>query len=175
MLIIYNSTGGTQKIFMKIRNTTIYHKIAQTISSILKDIYNIRIALILLLAYFAVTQSIFHTVCPFAILTGFSCPACGLTRAAFLLLTGHFTAAAQLNLTIYLWFPFLLYLCIFRYFLRKQAPLALPIATTIGLLTSLYFILRYLYGTPLPVPCEGIFPLKSLVQNTLQCYNKLVW
>lgn len=160
---------------MKIRNSTIYRKIAQTISSIWEDLYSIRFALILLLIYFAVTQTIFHTVCPFAILTGISRPACGLTRAAFLLLTGHFTAAAQLNLTIYLWFPFLLYLCISRYFLRKQAPLALPIATINGLLTSLYFILRYLYGTPLPVPCKGILPLKLLVQNTLQCYNKLTW
>lgn len=159
---------------MKTRNSTIFHKILQTTTSIWEDLYSICFALILLLIYFAVTQTIFHTCCPFAILTGISCPACGLTRAAFLLLTGHFTAAAQLNLTVYLWVPFLLYLCIFRYFLRKHAPLALPIATTIGILTSLYFILRYLYGTPLPVPCKGILPLKLLVQNALQCYNELV-
>lgn len=155
------------KIFMKIKSITLFPKIIQILSAIKTDISNIRVALIFIIIYFAVTQTVFHTVCPFAILTGLSCPACGLTRAAFLLLTGHFTIAAQLNLTVYLWIPFLLYLCTFRYFVGKRAPFALPIAAIIGILTILYFILRNLYGTSLPVPCEGILPLKLLVQDML--------
>lgn len=156
---------------MKTGHNALSRKFVQIKSRFLQDIHNNHTALIILLVYFAVTQTIFHTVCPFAILTGIACPACGLTRASLLLFTGHFAAAAQLNLTVFLWVPFLLYLCIFRYFVGKHPPFALPLATVIGLLTILYYIMRLLNQNLPPVPCEGIFHLKLLVANILQCYN----
>jgi hypothetical protein len=37
------------------------------------------------------------TICPFKAATGLDCPGCGTTRAAHKLLTGHFFAAADMN------------------------------------------------------------------------------
>ena len=123
------------------------------------DIFRIRYALLILLFYFTLTQSIFHTVCPFAILTGSACPACGLTRAALFLLSGQFIYATQLNATIYLWLPYLLYLFIFRYLLGKRPPLAMPLSIIICLTTIIFYICRLCTGTLPAVRCQGVLPL----------------
>ncbi|MGN0131700.1 MAG: DUF2752 domain-containing protein [Lachnospiraceae bacterium] len=126
-------------------------------SRLSEDIYRIRYALIILLIYFVLTQSIFHTVCPFAILTGTACPACGLTRSALLLLSGHFIAAARLNAAIYLWLPYLLYLLLFRYLLGRRPPLAMPFCIIICLLTIGFYMQRLISDTLPSVPCHSIF------------------
>ncbi|MBO5450324.1 MAG: DUF2752 domain-containing protein [Lachnospiraceae bacterium] len=129
---------------------TVKHSIPEIWKRIYRNIFRVRYALLILLIYFTLTQSIFHTVCPFAILTGKACPACGLTRSAFLLLSGHFIAAAQLNATIYLWLPFLLYLLFFRYILCRRPSLAMPFSIIICLITFALYIQRLILDT-LPV------------------------
>lgn len=131
----------------------------QILSRIYSDIYRIRYAIIILVLYFVFTQNIFGTVCPFAILTGIACPACGLTRAAFLVLTGKFIAAAQLNVTIYLWLPFLLYLCTFRYVLNKKSPFAIPLIILVCLATIGYYLWNFTNGTLIEITYPGILPL----------------
>lgn len=134
---------------------------------IYRDIFHIRYSLLILLIYFTLTQSIFHTVCPFAILTGKACPACGLTRSAFLLLSGHFIAAAQLNATIYLWLPYLFYLFFFRYFLDRRPILSMHFSIIICLITFALYIQRLIFGTLPDVSGLNIFTLfLSLVSNT---------
>lgn len=55
------------------------------------------------LFYCAVTQVLFHKICPIALITGFPCPGCGITRAFFLLVTGHPRLALSMNPCLYLW------------------------------------------------------------------------
>mgnify|MGYP003048661398 CR=1 FL=1 len=55
--------------------------ILKGIKNFLSDLYHNRIAILCIIIYMSVTQYLFHSVCPIAILFGFPCPACGLTRA----------------------------------------------------------------------------------------------
>ena len=54
-------------------------------------------------------KSGFFPACPFRLLTGFSCPGCGTTRALHEILHGHFAAAFMLNPLLLLAIPFLLF------------------------------------------------------------------
>ena len=111
-----------------------------------EDVKQIRYALILLILYAIITQSIFHTVCPWAILTQLPCPGCGLTRAGICVLTLRFGQAVQYNATIYLWIPYLCYLIIWRYVLGKKPPFALAMAAGICILMYVYFGMRVRLG-----------------------------
>ena len=54
-------------------------------------------------------KSGFFPACPFRLLTGFTCPGCGTTRALHEILHGHFAAAFMLNPLLLLAIPFLLF------------------------------------------------------------------
>lgn len=109
------------------------------------DIRRTRVALIIIVFYMAATQILFHTVCPQLILTGRPCPACGLTRAALCVLAFRFAEAWAMNPAIYLWMPFLVYLCLCRYILGKKLPLALPLTITVCLATYGIHIISSLF------------------------------
>ena len=51
-------------------------------------------------------KSGFFLACPFRLLTGFTCPGCGTTRAMHEILHGHFAAAFMLNPLLLLAIPF---------------------------------------------------------------------
>ena len=51
----------------------------------------------------------FFPPCPFRMLTGFTCPGCGGTRALHQILHGHIEAAFMLNPLLLLSIPFLLF------------------------------------------------------------------
>lgn len=111
------------------------------------DLKGIRLALVVLAVYIIGTQSVFGTVCPWAILTHLPCPACGLTRAGLCLATLHFREAIDWNAMIFLWGPYLLYLAITRYILGQTPRLVLGLATIIALVTCIYFGVRIWRGT----------------------------
>lgn len=113
---------------------------------LLKDIISIRFALLLLLCYGIITQFIFHTVCPFLILTHFPCPGCGLTRAGLMLLQGKYAQAFSYNAMIFLWMPFLIYLIIWRYLFGKKPPFVMPLTIAVCLTTLLYYAHRLMTG-----------------------------
>ena len=46
-------------------------------------------------------------LCPFKAMTGLDCPGCGMTRAAHQLLSGHLTAALDLNVLVVVVLPLL--------------------------------------------------------------------
>jgi hypothetical protein len=54
-------------------------------------------------------KSAFFPSCPFRVLTGFTCPGCGTTRALHQLLHGNLAAAFELNPLLLLSLPFLFY------------------------------------------------------------------
>jgi len=51
----------------------------------------------------------FFPPCMFRLITGFTCPGCGSTRAVHQILHGHFIAAFELNPLFLVSIPFLLY------------------------------------------------------------------
>lgn len=141
-------------------------KILQRISA---DIKTNHIFLLLLAAYAAAAQLLFQTVCPFAILTGRPCPACGMTRACLLLLGGHFSAAAALNPAVFFWAFILVYFCVFRYILDKNAPFSGFFIIFAGSLTIFFYILRITSKTPVPVPQPGILPWLFSLASARYC------
>lgn len=54
-------------------------------------------------------KSGFFPACPFRLMTGFTCPGCGTTRALHEILHGHFAAAFMLNPLLLFAIPFLLF------------------------------------------------------------------
>jgi len=66
-----------------------------------RDIKGYKWMLILIAVYFAVIWKFFYTSCFLVELTGFPCPACGLTRAGFSVLRGDISTAWHLHPFIY--------------------------------------------------------------------------
>ena len=128
-------------------------------SRIRKDILSIRVPFLFLILYILITQYFFHCFCPMAILTGFPCPACGLTRAACHLLTGDIRQAALENATIFLWVPFLFYLAINRYVIGRK-PRRITFSTILLCLATLfYYVARIRTHTLVSVGFIGLIHL----------------
>lgn len=128
-----------------------------------QDLYRLRVALPVLLIYCLTTQLIFGTVCPFAILSGFACPACGMTRAALLFLTGRPLQSFSLHPMALFWLSLILYLGYFRYFQGRRAPFVWPLAVTVCLVTFACYLYRMNAGILPDVPASKILPLVSNV------------
>lgn len=136
-------------------------KKADCIYRIREDLYRLRFALPVILTYAIVTQLFFHTICPFAIFTGFACPACGMTRAAILMITGHPAASLAFHPLTLLWPAFLLYLGFFRYIRGRSAPFSRFLGIALCLVTLGYYCYRLARGTLPEVPAPGILHLAS--------------
>lgn len=117
------------------------HKILQRIDN---DIRQNFIPILMILIYMVTARFLFHQICPWLILTHRPCPACGLTRATRLLFACRFADAWHMNPTVYLWIPFLLYLCFWRYLLGKKPPFALPLMIMVCIATIAVHLWRVL-------------------------------
>ena len=135
------------------------------IQRIFQDLYRLRLALAILFFYCLTTQLVFHTVCPFAIFTGFPCPACGMTRAILLFFTGNFRLSFSLHPLALPWSLLLLYLGFFRYLRDRHAPFAWPLVIILSLSTFACYLYRLVAGILPDVPGSGILYLavKSLL------------
>ena len=128
-----------------------------------QDLYRLRVALPVLLIYGLITQLIFGTVCPFAILTGFACPACGMSRAVLLFLAGKPLLSITLHPLALLWSALILYLGYFRYFRGGQAPFVWPLTIVLCITTFACYLYRLNAGTLPEVPASKILSLVSNV------------
>ena len=72
-------------------------------------IWSLLIAGAVYLFLFEPGKSGFFPACPFRLLTGFTCPGCGTTRALHQILHGHLDTAFTLNPLLLLAVPFLLF------------------------------------------------------------------
>lgn len=126
-----------------------------------QDLYRLRVALPILLLYCLLTQLVFKTVCPFAILTGFACPACGMSRAVLLFLAGHPLLSFTLHPFALLWPALILYLGYFRYFRDRRAPFVWPLTIVLCITTFACYLYRLNAGTLPEVPASKIFVLVS--------------
>lgn len=91
-----------------------------------KDIKDNYIWMLAILGYIVLMNLIFETACLVVILTGMPCPACGLTRAGFSLITLQFTDAWNYNWVIFLIVPLVLYCLACRYLFQCKCKGSLP-------------------------------------------------
>ena len=124
-----------------------------------RDLYQLRLALLLLFIYGVITQLVFHTICPFAILTGFACPACGMTRAVSLFFIGKFRLSLSLHPLALPWILLILYLGCHRYIGNRRAPFVWPLTIFLCLVTLAFYLFRFTAGTLPEVPCSGLLHL----------------
>lgn len=85
-----------------------------------KDLKRIWLAIAAFGFYFFMGRKFLYSLCPSVIFTGFPCPACGLTRAAFCILKGNFADAWYLNPFAYVIWLFVLWFGVRRYLLQKE-------------------------------------------------------
>lgn len=116
------------------------------------DIKDVKWAIMLVIAYFALGKYFLYSLCPMVVITGYPCPGCGLTRAGFGLLRLDFAGAFRMHPMIY---PIVLYLGIFcwnRYIRRCRMGTGLKILLIVVLVAVILFYLwrmcRYFPGEP---------------------------
>ncbi|WP_455720031.1 DUF2752 domain-containing protein [Agathobacter sp.] len=137
-----------------------------------EDLYKLHTPLLIIVVYCVITQWIFDTVCPFSIMFGLPCPACGLTRGCLSILTGHFVNAWIYNATAYLWLPAIAWLLIMRYVCGKKKIKWEPAFITIALITIVYYVYRMVTKFPGSEPM--VFNDKNIV-TWLISSSKIKW
>lgn len=102
--------------------------------------------------YVIIMSRFFYSLCPSVLITGYPCPACGMTRAATLVLTGHFAEAARLQPFVYVLGIFAVVFCIYRYLLLKDslkwAKWSLTAVAVCMIFFYIYRMYKYFPDTP---------------------------
>lgn len=102
-------------------------------------------------AVLAMSRFFFHTVCPTVMVTGFPCPACGLTRAFRALAAGHFAEAFSIHPFIYPIAGMVLFLLVWRYYFQKSLRPFVKYMILLIVAMVIYYVyrmIRYFPGEP---------------------------
>ncbi|MEF9941093.1 MAG: DUF2752 domain-containing protein [Lachnospiraceae bacterium] len=104
------------------------------------DIWQNKVALFVIIVYFTFIQCVCYSSCPMVMVTGYPCPACGMTRAGVALLRGDFALAWKIHPFIYGVIGFILLFITIRYILRKKIGiLKIPFLVFIVAMIAYYF------------------------------------
>ena len=113
------------------------------------DIKDAKWAIIFIIAYFAYLKRFLHSMCVMVWLTGYPCPACGMTRAAYCLLHLDFIDAWRMHPFIY---AVVVYLFLFlwnRYvLLHKAGKIMKGLLIVLVAAMILYYIWRMFHYFP---------------------------
>lgn len=86
----------------------------------LNDIKAAKWAILCVIAYFAFLKNFAYSTCPAVMITGFPCPGCGMSRAAFRVLCLDFAGAFRIHPFIYPIIGLFLLFCIQRYIMLSK-------------------------------------------------------
>lgn len=135
------------------------------VKKLIQDIKNVKWALAMLLVYYIVTRLLFHEFCPMRIVTGLPCPGCGATRAGIFVLTFQWKRALEMNPTIFLWIPYILFEVWQRYIGKKRRKLSNILLVAVCLLAIIWYMKGMINYFPNQEPYtyfEGNLFLKGL-------------
>ncbi len=139
-------------------------------TAIIKDLKKYVPLILSIITAVIINQLIFHRICPIAILTGFPCPGCGITRAFYFLLTFKWQQAFTMNPCVFLWTILIIILFINRYILIKKFT-----TKTINILlisTGIVSILIYIFRMITMYP--NVEPMTYYQNNILQYIYNLI-
>lgn len=132
-----------------------------------KDLKSAWIAIVLIGVYFLTLHFLADSSCPVVMVTGYPCPACGLTRAGIALLSGQFLTALSVNACIY---PLALLAMLFltrRYLLLKSTK-QLKVYLIVVMVGMIFY---YIYRMATQFP--GDPPMSYYQGNFLRFLQKL--
>ncbi|WP_130837258.1 DUF2752 domain-containing protein [Lachnoclostridium sp. Marseille-P6806] len=142
------------------------------LNNIRKDAGAIALPAPLLLLWRALMLARFKASCPSVILTGFPCPACGLTRAALALLRGDFRTAWQMNPSLFLLVPFVFWCLYWRWWREERIRGFRPLLLALCIAAILLFAARMLRYFPRQAPYS--FSYRSVTSHLIPDYNRRV-
>lgn len=130
-----------------------------------KDMKNGWVALTVIVAYILFMLHFFGTPCPMVLMTGFPCPACGLSRAGFSIMRLEFLRAFRFNPFIYPIGGLVLLAGFYRYVLEK--PCKYMKGLLIILMVSMigFYIYRMIQYFPDVSPM--VYTSNNLLHNTI--------
>lgn len=120
-------------------------------SLLLQDIKDNTIPFLAIIIYMSISRIFFYSICPMVMVTGYPCPACGLTRAGVALLTGHFITAWQIHPFIYAVVILAAWFFLNRYIWKKDMKVLKRISVIVLIALILFYIyrmIRYFPGEP---------------------------
>ncbi len=119
-----------------------------TMSLIKEDLKRVAPAIIPVVFYCALTQLLFHRICPFVLITGFPCPACGMTRAVACFATGRWHEAALYNIMAVPWVILGAAALVRRYVIPGKKRMMEISLCLVCIATIAYYIFRIIYLYP---------------------------
>lgn len=119
-----------------------YNMLKNAFKLFIEDVKHIWLGIVAAVMYLAFMELVLHNGCPFVVLTGFPCPACGLTRAGIHLLKGEWLEAFRLNFAIYPIAALFIVAVIRRYFLQKSLHCLLKYVVLLLLVMVIYYMYR---------------------------------
>lgn len=132
---------------------TLKQIISDAVKLIFEDIKSAKWAVIVIIAYFVFLRRFLYSLCPMVLFTGYPCPGCGMTRAAFRILHLDFSGAWEVHPFI---FPIVFLVFFFgvdRYLLRgKYARIWKWCVIIVGAGMILFYIWRMIYEFPGAAP-----------------------
>lgn len=114
-------------------------------------------------------SKLYGTVCYSVILFGIPCPACGITRATKLLLTGHFKESFQMHPLLILVILGVLLFVIIKYFLKKSMLFIKYYGIICIIVFIIYYIYRMMHHFPNAEPM--VYRQDNLLHNLLQFFR----
>jgi hypothetical protein len=135
------------------------------------DIITMKWVVILIIAYFVFMRNILYSLCPMVLLTGYPCPACGLTRAFVCMLQFDWSGALKVHPFIYIIVIYLFAFVWNRYIRLAQMGSKLTWAAILIIIAMLiYYIWRMIYIFPGEPPMSYYYRnllaiLKSIIQS----------
>ncbi len=120
----------------------------KALSLFITDIKKMTPAIIPVTFYCLIAYLLFDTVCPLVLLTGYPCPACGLSRAFFYLCRGQWRPASECNIMLIPWLLLAAYYIIARYFVKIRPIVGELFLCIVCLSTIAYYIYRLICVYP---------------------------
>ena len=128
-----------------------------------KDIKDVKWAIIIIIAYFALGRYFLYSLCPMVMVTGLPCPGCGLTKAGFALLRLDLAGAYRIHPFIY---PIAGYIAVFgwnRYIMGRRMGKKLKAGLTVLMVLVILF-----YGWRMWMYFPGEPPMSYYERNLLR-------
>ncbi len=148
------------------------HKIKEVGKRIAADLYQYKWVILALFLYDLAATHFWGAFCPMVIVTGLPCPGCGMTRAAFLALTGNWALATRYNPAVWMWLALGIYFAWNRYGKgRKAAGLMYLMGGAALVMLAIYF---YRMAVCFPGEAPMVFREENLLGKIVPFYNEVL-